>query len=73
MILWADDITITVPQMPAFSKKDTMELLKRSNVHFTVYESNNILIRRFGDFAIKLFFNMRLGIKQIILKQQLSC
>ncbi len=50
--LWDDDITITVPRMPVFSKKDALAMYKRINVKFMVYESNNISIRRFGDLAL---------------------
>jgi hypothetical protein len=50
--MWDDNITITVPQMPVFSKKDVLAMYKRINIKFTVYESNNISIRRFGNLAL---------------------
>jgi ketosteroid isomerase-like protein len=50
--LWADDIIIIVPRMPVFSKKDVLSMYKRVAVHFTVYESSNISVRKFNNMAI---------------------
>jgi uncharacterized protein (TIGR02246 family) len=50
--LWADDISIIVPKMPVFSKKDVMEMYKSMPVHISVYESSDISVREFGDAAV---------------------
>lgn len=50
--LWAEDMTLSVPGMPTFSKADALAMWRSSRVRFTRYETSDTRIRVHGDSAV---------------------
>jgi ketosteroid isomerase-like protein len=50
--LWADDLTVVVPQMPMFSKADLLAMWKSMKITFTEFSTSDVRVRLYGDTAI---------------------
>ena len=50
--LWASDLVVIVPRMPAFSKSDALGMARSGKMHFGQYETTDIQVRLHGDSAI---------------------
>jgi ketosteroid isomerase-like protein len=62
--LWADDLTVIVPAMAPMSKADALSFAKSGRMKFSRYETTDLTVRNFGDFAIvsgNLFRSRTLG------------
>jgi hypothetical protein len=50
--LWADELTVTVPKMPVFDKKQSLAIWKTGRMKFSRYETSDLAFRTFGETAI---------------------
>ena len=50
--LWADELVVTVPEMPVFDKVSSMKIWRSGHMKFTKYETSDVKVRVFGDAAI---------------------
>lgn len=50
--LWADDLTVAVPNMPVFTKADTIRIWRTAQMKFQRYETSDVSIRLYGDAAV---------------------
>ncbi|OFW53751.1 MAG: hypothetical protein A2146_06665 [Actinobacteria bacterium RBG_16_67_10] len=50
--LWADDLLVTVPNMPPMSKAETIGIWRSGRMRFGRYETSDIRIRVYNDAAV---------------------
>lgn len=50
--LWADDLLVTVPRMPVFSRADALAVTRSGRVRFERYETSEVRARVYGDCGI---------------------
>ena len=50
--LWAEDLTVAVPAMPVFTKKDSIGIWRTGRMKFDRYETSEVTIRPYGDAAV---------------------
>jgi ketosteroid isomerase-like protein len=50
--LWAEDLTVTVPNMSVITKPTAVAMAKSGRIKFTRYETSEISIRVYGDAAV---------------------
>jgi hypothetical protein len=50
--LWADDLEVDVPKMPAMSKTEVMAFARSGRMKFLRYATSDINIRVYGDAAV---------------------
>jgi uncharacterized protein (TIGR02246 family) len=50
--LWAKDLVVTVPNMPAFSRDQSLAVWKSGRFKFDRYETLDVRVRVFGDAAV---------------------
>ena len=50
--LWADDLEVDVPKMPAMSKTEVMAFARSGRMKFLHYATSDINIRIYGDAAV---------------------
>ena len=50
--LWADSLTVTVPEMPPFSKADLLKMWRGMKVSITEYVTSDIKVHSYGPSAI---------------------
>jgi ketosteroid isomerase-like protein len=50
--LWADDLVITVPNMPVMAKADVLGMWRSGRVKIQRYETSDTRIRVYGDAAV---------------------
>jgi ketosteroid isomerase-like protein len=50
--LWADDLEVDVPKMPAMSKTEVMAFARSGRMKFLHYATSDINIRVYGDVAV---------------------
>jgi len=50
--LWADDLTVTVPNMPVITKESAIGIARSGRVKFKRYQTADIRIRLYGDAAV---------------------
>ena len=51
-VLWANDLTVTVPKMPVMTKKEVIEISRAGRIKFQRYETSGVRIRVYGDAAV---------------------
>lgn len=50
--LWADDLVVTVPKMPVFSRADALAIARSGRLRFERYETSEIRARVYGDCGV---------------------
>ena len=50
--LWADDLFVTVPDMPVMNKEESLAIWKSGKMKFDIYRTSDIRIRVYGDSAV---------------------
>lgn len=50
--LWAEDLTVTVPNMPVITKQSAIAIARSGRVKFKRYETSDVRMRLYGDAAV---------------------
>ena len=50
--LWADDLFVTVPDMPVMNKQGSLAIWRTGRMKFDIYKTSDIRIRVYGDAAL---------------------
>jgi len=50
--LWADDLEVTVPRMPVFTRKDVVSVARSGHMTFLRYQTSDLHVRVYGDAAV---------------------
>jgi ketosteroid isomerase-like protein len=50
--LWADDLIVTVPNMPVMTKENAIGISRSGRLKFKRYETSDIRIRLYGEAAV---------------------
>ena len=50
--LWANDLVVTVPNMPVTDKNESLEFVRSGKLKFQIYRTSDIRIRVYGDAAV---------------------
>ena len=50
--LWANDLVVTVPNMPVMDKSESLEFVRSGKLKFQIYKTSDIRIRVYGDAAV---------------------
>jgi ketosteroid isomerase-like protein len=50
--LWADDLVVTVPNMPVMDKTESLAFVRSGKMKFQVYKTSDLRIRVYGDAAV---------------------
>ncbi len=50
--LWADELVVTVPEMPVMDKARSLQIWRSGHMKFQRYETSEITSRVFGDAAV---------------------
>jgi ketosteroid isomerase-like protein len=50
--LWADDLIVTVPNMPVMTKENAIGISRSGRLKFKRYQTSDIRIRLYGDAAV---------------------
>ena len=50
--LWAEDLFVTVPDMPVMNKEESLAIWKSGKMKFDIYRTSDIRIRAYGDSAV---------------------
>jgi hypothetical protein len=50
--LWADDLVVTVTNMPVMTKPEAIGVLRSGRMRFQHYQTSDIRIRVYGDAAV---------------------
>ena len=50
--LWADDLVVTVPNMPVMDKLESLEFVRSAKLRFQTYKTSDLRIRVYGDAAV---------------------
>lgn len=50
--LWAEDLFVTVPDMPVMNKEESLAILKAGKMKFDIYRTSDLRIRVYGNSAV---------------------
>lgn len=50
--LWADDLVVTVPNMPVMDKNESLAFVRSGAMKFKIYKTSDIRIRVYGNAAV---------------------
>jgi len=50
--LWADDLFVTVPDMPVMNKEESLAVWKSGKMKFDIYKTSDLRIRVYGNSAV---------------------
>jgi len=50
--LWADDLVVTVPNMPLMDKSESLQFVRSGKLTFQVYKTSDLRIRVYRDAAV---------------------
>jgi ketosteroid isomerase-like protein len=50
--LWAEDLFVTVPDMPVMNKEESLAVWKSGKMKFDIYKTSDLRIRVYGDSAV---------------------
>ncbi len=50
--LWAEDLFVTVPDMPVMNKEESLAVWKSGKMKFDIYKTSNIRIKVYGNAAV---------------------
>jgi hypothetical protein len=50
--LWADDLTVAVPNMPVMTKENAIGIARSARLKFKRYQTSDIRIRLYGEAAV---------------------
>ena len=50
--LWAEDLFVTVPDMPVMNKEESLAIWKSGKMKFDIYRTSDLRIRVYGDSAV---------------------
>lgn len=50
--LWAEDLTVTVPNMQVITKQSAIAIARSGRVKFKRYETSDVRVRLYGDAAV---------------------
>jgi ketosteroid isomerase-like protein len=50
--IWAEDFTVTVPNMPVMTRADAIGVFRAKRLSFQRYESSDLAFRIYGDAAV---------------------
>jgi len=50
--LWADDLVVTVPNMPVMDKTESLKFVRSGKIKFRIYKTSDLRIRVYGDAAV---------------------
>ena len=50
--LWAEDLFVTMPDMPVMNKEESLALWKSGKMKFDIYRTSDIRIRVYGESAV---------------------
>lgn len=50
--LWADDLFVTVPDMPVMNKEESLAVWKSGKMKFDIYKTSDIRIKVYGNSAV---------------------
>ena len=50
--LWANDLVVTVPNMPVMDKTESLEFVRSGKMKFRIYKTSDLRIRVYGDAAV---------------------
>lgn len=50
--LWAEDLTVAVPNMPVMTKQNAMSIARSGRIKFKRYETSEINVRTYDDAAV---------------------
>jgi len=50
--LWADDLTVTVPNMPVITKESAIGIARSGRMKFKRYQTSDVRTRLYGDAAV---------------------
>ena len=50
--LWAEDLFVTVPDMPVMNKEESLALSKAGKMKFDIYKTSDIRIKVYGNSAV---------------------
>ena len=50
--LWAEDLFVTVPDMPVMNKEESLAMWKSGKMKFDIYRTSDLRIRVYGDSAV---------------------
>jgi uncharacterized protein (TIGR02246 family) len=50
--LWADDLVVTVPAMPAMGREELLAFVRSGRMRFSRYETSEVRIRTYGEAAV---------------------
>ncbi len=62
--LWADELVVTVPEMPVMDKAMSARIVQSGRVKYKRYETSEVKINIFGDAAVVTGRLMRVREKQ---------
>jgi len=51
-LLWADDLVITVPDMPLMNKQEALTLVRSGKMKFQRYQTSDLRYKIYGDAAV---------------------
>ena len=52
IVLWADDLVITVPDMPLMDKNEALAFVRSGKMKFRRYQTSDLRTRVYGDTAV---------------------
>lgn len=50
--LWAEDLFVTVPDMPVMNKEESLAIWKAGEIKFDIYKTSDIRIKVYGNSAV---------------------
>lgn len=50
--LWAEDLVITLPNMPVMDKTESLEFMRSGKMKFRIYKTSDLRIRVYGDAGV---------------------
>jgi len=50
--LWADDLVVTVPNMPLMDKTESLQFVRSGKIKFQIYKTSDLRIRVYRDSAV---------------------
>lgn len=50
--LWAEDLFVTMPDMPVMNKEESLGVWKSGKMKFDIYKTSDLRIRVYGDSAV---------------------
>ena len=52
VLLWANDLIVTVPDMPVMDKNEALAFVRSGRIKFTRYQTSDLRTRVYGDTAV---------------------